>query len=196
LNRRPFLVAVAGAPLIATSIGLSDALAQTAANLTEIAPPELMNDQAGVKWIRSGTGVLKVFLFKVYDATLWIAQGESVSLKSPLALEMVYAIGVKAEDIIESSASEIARISQPSSETLIAWTKEMKRALPSVKSGDKLLGIHNPQQGARFFHNGTLTAAINDVEFSKAFFKIWLDQQTKRPELRKALLRSNAFDAI
>jgi Chalcone isomerase-like len=188
LSRRNLLVAAFGAAIFLSAAGVRSVSAQS--------PAELSNSSSGIKWLRSGSGVLKVFLFKVYDATLWIPQGDSISFTKPLALEMVYSLSVKADDIIESSATEIARISRPTNETLQKWTLEMKRALPSVNSGDRLVGIHDPQKGAKFFHNGVLTAAIDDIEFSRAFFGIWLDNQTKRPDLRKALLGSNVFDAI
>jgi Chalcone isomerase-like len=196
LSRRPFLAATFNAALLLGTSSIRLAAAQTSDGSNDAVPAELGAAHNGVKWIRSGSGVLKVFLFKVYDATLWIPQGNSISFARPLALEMLYSLSVKADDIVESSETEIARITRPSAETLRKWTLDMKRAFPSVKSGDRLLGIHDPQKGAKFFHNGVLTAAIDDVEFSRAFFKIWLDKQTKRPELRNALLRSNAFDAI
>jgi Chalcone isomerase-like len=57
-----------------------------------------------------------------------------------------------------------------------------------VKSGDKLTGVFLPKQGTRFFFNGRLTAEINDPAFGDAFFAIWLDEKTKQPGLRRALL--------
>jgi hypothetical protein len=36
--------------------------------------------------------------------------------------------------------------------------------------------------------NGKLIGESPDLKFSEAFFKIWLDAKTKRPELRAALL--------
>jgi hypothetical protein len=40
----------------------------------------------------------------------------------------------------------------------------------------------------RFFRNGTPIGDIDDREFARAFFAIWLDPRTSEPELRKQLL--------
>jgi Chalcone isomerase-like len=42
--------------------------------------------------------------------------------------------------------------------------------------------------GARFWVNGVARAPINDPEFSRLFFGIWLSSATSEPKLRAALL--------
>ena len=68
----------------------------------------------------------------------------------------------------------------------------METLFVDVKSGDQLVGVHLPGEGARFFLNGKLMGESADPAFSEAFFKIWLDPKTKRPELRAALLAQAA----
>lgn len=146
---------------------------------------------AGATWKPRGTGPLRVFLFRVYDATLWAVNDTPNLLpgNAPYALDILYNTGVKSDDIVNTTIIEMARLRNVSNQaTLNAWTAACKRAFPDVASGDRLLGVHVPRIGARFFHNGKLTAEVNDVAFSEAFFAIWLDEQTKRPELRRALL--------
>lgn len=156
------------------------------------APAELAPfTPAGASWKARGTGPLRVFLFKVYDATLWTVNDTPNLLpgNTPYALDIVYNTAVKSDDIVNTSIIEMARLRNVSSQaTINAWTAACKRAFPDVASGDRLLGVHVPRTGARFFHNGKLTAEVNDPAFSEAFFAIWLDEQTKRPELRRALL--------
>jgi hypothetical protein len=146
---------------------------------------------AGTAWRPRGTGPLRVFLFRVYDATLWTVSDAANLLAgaTPYALDITYNTAVKSDDIVNTSIIEMARLRNVSSQaTINAWTAAMKRAFPDVAAGDRLVGVHVPRTGARFFHNGKLTAEVNDVAFSEAFFAIWLDEQTKRPELRRALL--------
>jgi hypothetical protein len=57
-----------------------------------------------------------------------------------------------------------------------------------VAAGDRLTGIHLPGQGARFLANGRPTADVNDPEFARLFFGIWLSDKTPEPQLRLALL--------
>jgi Chalcone isomerase-like len=167
---------------------------ETAAGVA--APPaEITSSSPSYIWEKRGTGELKVFLFKVYDANLWVPKGltkEANPLRHPLALEMTYTRKVKSEDIVESSKDEIIRLAKAGTgiESKISdWTAQMRLAFPAVASGDRLVGVHWPGKGASFFHNGRPTAAVNDAEFTQAFFGIWLDERTKRPELRNSLLK-------
>jgi hypothetical protein len=50
------------------------------------------------------------------------------------------------------------------------------------------VGVHIPAVGARFWHNGNLRAEINDPEFSRLFFGIWLASHTSEPRMRSELL--------
>ena len=64
----------------------------------------------------------------------------------------------------------------------------MKGLFVDVKSGDRLVGVHLPTSGARFFLNGRLLGETSDAAFSEAFFRIWMDAKARKPELRAALL--------
>lgn len=69
-----------------------------------------------------------------------------------------------------------------------AWLQAMTAAFPDVRAGDRLLGVHLPGRGAQFYYNGRPTRAIDDPEFARLFFGIWLSEQTPAPKLRAALL--------
>lgn len=64
----------------------------------------------------------------------------------------------------------------------------MMRAFNDVGPGDRLCGVFLPGHGARFYTNGTLTAQIDDIAFAIAFFRIWLDPETRAARLRQDLL--------
>lgn len=144
----------------------------------------------GAGWRAKGTGALKFFGFKAYDATLWLpaSAGGSFSFARPLALDITYNTFVKATDINNTSLIEMTRISGATPEQIKDWTAFMTNLFVDVKSGDRLMGVHVPAAGARFFLNGRLLGETPDTAFSEAFFKIWLDPKARRPELRAALL--------
>ena len=144
----------------------------------------------GADWLPKGSGPLRFFGFKAYDATLWLpaASGGSFSFNRAFALEIVYNTAVKASDINNTSLIEISRISAATPEQVQAWSTFMTGMFVDVKSGDRLLGVHVPGAGARFFLNGRLLGETPDAAFSEAFFKIWLDPKARKPELRAALL--------
>jgi hypothetical protein len=146
----------------------------------------------GRQWAPKGRGTLRFFGFKAYDATLWL-QGPNASFgfDKPFALEIRYATSVKGKDIANTSLVELQRVSPSSPEQIAAWSAFMDSIFVDVKAGDQLTGVHLPIAGVRFFLNGKLAGESSDTAFSEAFFKIWLDPKTKRPELRNALLASS-----
>ena len=155
---------------------------------SNLAPPaELL--PYGAQWNFKGSGALRFFGFKVYDATLWLTGSDSqFSFARPFALEIRYDTAVKGKDISNTSLIELQRISQSSPEQITAWAVLMDSIFVDVKRADQLIGLHLPGVGIRFLLNGKLIGESPDLKFSEAFFKIWLDAKTKRPELRAALL--------
>ena len=64
----------------------------------------------------------------------------------------------------------------------------MKGIFPTVGKGDRLTGVNVPSRGAAFFHNGRPIGEIVEPAFAQAFFGIWLDPRTSRPDFRSRLL--------
>ncbi|PQA75743.1 chalcone isomerase family protein [Rhodoferax sp. TS-BS-61-7] len=180
----PWFAALA---LLSAQAVWAQSAAPAAAPATVAAPAELA--PYGPKWQAKGTGTLRFFGFKAYDATLWLPAADAAfSFARPFALDIRYATTIKGRDITNTSLIELQRISTSSPEQILAWSKWMETLFVDVKSGDQLVGVHLPGEGARFFLNGKLLGETADAAFSEAFFKIWLDPKTKRPELRAALL--------
>jgi hypothetical protein len=141
-------------------------------------------------WRKRGTATLRVLLFRVYDVTLWSSSEKSNPLEeaAPFALDITYTLAVKRDDLVDTSIQEMARLRNPSAATLSRWSTSLKSVFPSVVSGDRLLGVSLPGKGVRFYHNGKFTGEVADSAFSEAFFAIWLDANTKKPDVRRALL--------
>lgn len=178
-----------------------DAAAQPAAKAPTLpkVPSELSAFGQNATWQMLGTGALRFFGFKAYDANLWVVGAgranpttnltpNPLADKSLFALEIVYNTGIKAEEIVNVSLIEMARLRKLSDAQIKAWTADMQRTFPNVSQGDRLTGVYVPKVGTRFFFNSKLIAEINDPAFGDAFFAIWLDEGTKRAELRRALL--------
>lgn len=154
-------------------------------------PAELSAFGQSTSWQMQGTGALRFFGFKAYDASLWTAgptKGNPLTDKTLFALEIAYNTGIKADDIVNVSLVEMARLKKLSDAQIKSWTADMQRSFPNVAQGDRLTGVYLPKVGTRFFFNTRLIAEINDPAFGDAFFAIWLDEGTKRAELRRALL--------
>ena len=192
INRRNFGFSVAGLAILSRSL---HAAAQSPANaLNDIkAPAELLGFNQADAWQLQGSGALRFFGFKAYDAKLWSAGGlktNPLTDKALFALEIVYDTKIKAEEIVNVSLVEMARLRKLTDLQIKTWTADMQSTFPSVVSGDRFTGVFVPKIGTKFFLNSRLIAEINDPAFGDAFFAIWLDDGTKRPDLRKSLLGS------
>lgn len=136
-----------------------------------------------------GQGPFCIFGFCLYDAQLW-AEHPPQAFDEPFALLLTYRKTIKAQRLVDAGMGEIERLSQPPlpPATLIGWRKEMARAFKDVGPGDELCGVFLPGRGARFYANGLLTTEVDDPSFALAFFRIWLDPDTRAARLRKNLL--------
>ena len=137
-----------------------------------------------------GTGMAAWFGFKLYDATLWVEPGRRAwpVEEGAIALAITYARAIAGKQLVDTSIDEMRRLGLGNEARLDVWRTLLDRALPSVSEGDTLVGLFEPQRGARFWHEGRLTAEVADADFARAFFSIWLDDRTREPQLRAHLL--------
>lgn len=139
-----------------------------------------------------GSGDFSWFGFSVYNAKLWSPE-QQVDFTQPFALELTYKRTISRETLVDTSLDEIRRINgQPlDREQQAEWAQQMRQAFVDVKDGTRITGVFLPDQGCRFYVDGKLQHVINDPEFARAFFSIWLGPQTRSPKLRAALLGLN-----
>jgi hypothetical protein len=131
-----------------------------------------------------GSGEFRRFGFLVYEATLWAGEGERPV--PPLALGLTYKRNIEGKAIAEASVDQMRRF-DASDAQLARWGQQMAGLFPSVKPGDRIVGLQLSDR-ARFFYNDQPLGEINDAAFARAFFAIWLDPRTSEPSLRTALL--------
>jgi Chalcone isomerase-like len=141
-----------------------------------------------------GQGRLTVWGFQVYDARLWAPPGFGPNsyLRAPLALELSYLRAFSADEVAERSIKEIRRSVPVTDAQASRWIADMLRVLPDVQKGDRVLGVHQPGVGASFWVNGKSSGQVQDAEFARLFFGIWLSPNTSEPKLREALLAGAA----
>jgi hypothetical protein len=149
-------------------------------------PPAALEAAGGQNLQLLGYGRFRKLLWDVFDASLWVS-GETWSMGQPFALEFRYARDFEGSDIIDGTKSQWEHLGYAPGQTTI-WIERLTRIFPDVKKGDQLLGLHLPGSKTRFFHNGQPIGDVEDPEFGRAFFAIWLDEKTSQPTLRAALL--------
>ncbi len=135
-----------------------------------------------------GEGRLRWFGLHVYDSSLWVP-GAPWSFDRHFALDIRYAMNIKGRDLSVTSIKEMKNLGFTDPEKLKRWEAAMDRVFPDIRPGDRLVGVHVPGREARFYSNEKLLGSVNDPEFSRAFFGIWLDEKTSEPRLRAQLLQ-------
>lgn len=134
---------------------------------------------------RWGEGEFRRYGFLIYEATLWAAGNDPT--QPPLAMQLTYKRTISADAIVEASVDEIRKLAVANETQLTQWRAQMKNLFPDVRAGDRILGVYD-ERGAHFFYNDKFIGSIEDAEFARAFFGIWLNAGTSAPDLRDALL--------
>lgn len=138
-----------------------------------------------------GQGTLRWWGFHVYDAALWSPNGRWQA-QAPYALDIRYARRVTGAQLAETSVDELRRLGIGDEAALTRWGAAMRKLFPDVAPGNRLIGVHVSQRGALFYSATTYLGAIEEPEFARGFFAIWLDPRTQTPDLRTALLGRDA----
>lgn len=134
-----------------------------------------------------GTGRLSVFLWDVYDATLYAPRGKWDPNMS-YALSIHYFHAIEGADIAKRSVEEIQKQGFSDTTKLTSWYEQMRGIFPDVKSGSELTAVFTDQKSTVFYSDGKLIGSIKDIEFGALFSDIWLSEKTSEPELRRKLL--------
>ncbi len=134
----------------------------------------------------AGEGRLRWLGLHIYDAALWV-NGRKWNPEREFALDIVYARALSGERLAGTSIDEMRRLGFGDEASLARWSEQLARVFPDVRKGDRITGVNRPGVGAEFYHQGRLTGRIDDPEFARAFFAIWLDERTREPRLRQSL---------
>lgn len=137
-----------------------------------------------------GTAQLRFFGWRVYTATLFSTANFTPSqyAQNPLSLHIEYHRAVEGRLIAERSLLEIKRQGKIKDDVATRWMAVMTQAFPNIAEGDRLIGQTDGKGLVEFLYNDVMTAQIQDVDFAKRFFDIWLHESSSAPEMRTQLL--------
>ena len=139
-----------------------------------------------------GQGRLTFWGFDVYDARYYVADPKG---QNGFALEIQYIRSFKGNDLAKRTIDEMSRQGISEKQRTV-WLQSLEKIFPDIASGDTLIGLHLPDKGTMFLHNGKLVGDISGDAFAKAFFGIWLDERTSAPKLRSALIATRCPPAL
>lgn len=135
----------------------------------------------------AGQGTLRWYGMHIYDAALWVRDGR-FDPAGEFALVIRYARNVPARRLVQTSIAEMRRLGRGDHSALERWAQELAGILIDVRRGERLTGVRRPGAGVDFYHEGRHVGTMTDPEFADAFFSIWLDERTREPGLRRALI--------
>jgi len=197
LLRRELLRRAATLIALPATIGAASAsLASTARASSRLAPsrlglpaPEEVAAELPVPRLQ-GQATMRYLGFEIYEARLWTAPDFSPThyASHAFALELRYARKLDGAAIAERSLAEMRRVGSFDDARAKGWREMLGRALPDVEPGDRLTGVRAEGGTTRFYRNGRPTAVIEDADFARLFFGIWLSPRTSEPALRRGLI--------
>lgn len=168
-------------------IGLQLLTALSLLSMPTAAYPEVSQAIASASLKPYGTGEFRRFGFLVYEAQLWAGNNP---MEPPIALQLTYKREIAGAKIVEASVDQMRALG--ADETRLAvWAAAMAKIFPNVKPGDQIVGIYRPGS-AVFLYNNQEVGQVNDPEFARLFFGIWLNPRTSEPKLRERLLLRRA----
>lgn len=134
-----------------------------------------------------GTYKFEKLVFDVYNATLYAPNG-SYDSSEPFALELEYLRTLYGNKIAERSIKEMRGQGYDNEGQLSDWQNKLNDIFPDVGKGDTITGVKSSDNNTIFYFNGEVIGTVEDAEFTKAFFDIWLSEQTSEPTMRRALI--------
>lgn len=149
--------------------------------------PDAFSQHCDDLWQLCGEGIFSWSVFRFYRARL-LTQTGAFDRTKPFLLDLQYLRALTGQQIVSTSIDEIARLFELSESHRSAWSEALYAMIPNVTLGDRLLGWFIPGSGVQFFSATQPLGHIQDPEFVRMFSAIWLDERTRSPQLRLALL--------
>lgn len=133
-----------------------------------------------------GEARFSYLFWDVYDASLH-SPGGVYKNDGPMALSLTYLRDLKGEAIVESSLKEIRRQGMADEARLSTWEKQLSGIIPDVTDQDSIAGVRDPAGRTFFYVNGSPAGSIDDAEFGRYFFNIWLGPGTSDKDFTSKL---------
>ena len=126
----------------------------------------------------------------IYDARLYRSRGRPRRLcrpTRPFALQLIYKRRLYGGRIAERSVEEMTKLGYGTKEQRARWGVQLPADAPRCERWRQPHRCErSASRGVRFYQNGEALGSIDDSEFARAFFAIWL---------RPAHLRARAAQA-
>ena len=165
--------------------------ALVAASVTLASTPVLFANPAKIPALGAmdvvGEARMQALFWNIYDAQLY-APGGIWSEDGAYALSLTYLRDLQGRKIAERSVQEMRKQGFSDERTLARWYELLADIIPDVGDQDEIVGLADESAHTRFYLDGQLIGEIREPAFTRAFFAIWLGENTSEPKLRDQLL--------
>ena len=144
-----------------------------------------ISDLEGMQTV--GEARMRVLFWDVYDARLLAPQGDYPD-GQPFALALTYLRELDGEKIAARSIEEMRKQGIGDEAALARWYERLRGIIPDVAERDEIVGLATADGSTRFYLDGEPIGRVDDADFTRAFFSIWLGEATSEPRLRDQLL--------
>jgi hypothetical protein len=132
----------------------------------------------------AGCGEVSFLFWDFYRAELWSDQKELPG--DAFGLSLTYLSKFTQQELVDSSVSEMARMSGRKEASFGVVRAELARSFRDVIPGDRITAWRSGPGELRFFYNGAETGSLSqDVDL---FLDIWLGDGARHEKSREALL--------
>lgn len=133
---------------------------------------------------------LRVYFFKVYDATLYTDSGSYPDAQE-VALNLDYLRDISAEQLVDTTRDEWQSLGYEVGEREEDWLTQLQDMWPDVQEGDCLLA-HKTDDGDQtalsFYNADGQLGAIEGGDFAERFLAIWLSENSSFKRNRDQLV--------
>lgn len=133
-----------------------------------------------------GSATLNFFGFTVYRGRLFTENGRAFTPGEPVALEIVYNRNFTADQMRDTTRSELARV-EPGRSDQDALVGRLADCFRDVARGDQFLAASETPDRLRLWLNGTQTCDVQGDQVGKRFLAIWLSENSRFPRLSRQL---------
>lgn len=134
-----------------------------------------------------GKGIYKALFWDIYQAELF-AEKKPWQHNQAYSLRLTYFRNFDGKSIAERSIEEMRGLGFQDESKLQEWLQTMLKIFPDVQKGESITGVRQASGATEFFKNNQKIGWVEDPEFGRWFFGIWLDEKTSAPDLRVQLL--------
>lgn len=178
--------------LVLCGLGISTAAqAATASpapnNTTDNLPPAPISQND----IRLGQSTYDWFWIKLYSAELWApnrVQTMDQLWQIPFALSLTYDIRIKPAKLAQVTLEQMEHQAPVAPDVAERWVQQLTQLYPPIAKGTTLIGLYDPKGRMALYRDGQLLGEMQDGDFAKRFFQIWLDARSSYPKNRLQLL--------